>query len=195
MKTTITIFFLIGFASCSTTSTHRDIQKLGAPLGEFVSATDHAVKIRLGSEKITGKATGGLLFSAIPYGASDYVDSTSFSSQYGFQLAGDRLSQIKSAAMRNAVDKADCDIIAYPVFRWNRKENLVSTSYSVSVTGFPGHIESVTNIERTLVPAQYQFGAKCDHCTSVLLHHDCNSAPAIDTSVPVRGTEQFGWVE
>lgn len=92
------------------------------------------------------------------FGASDYVEGALIDDGKMISVFGSsRLSEIKSAAVRDACEKNSCDVLAYPIFQWRQVDNFLSTEYKVQVKGFPGMVRSVQNVPRVIAPGHLRF--------------------------------------
>jgi hypothetical protein len=153
MKTAllISIIFL-----CSCASTTRDIISTGHPLGVISAMNDHEVDIRFESERVSGDASGTTILKIFHWGPGNFSDGLAVQSTdegflssavgaLGSMLPDSGLGKVKSAAVRDACDKAKCDVLGYPMFYIDEMDYLLWTETSVSVVGFPGKIHAITN--------------------------------------------------
>ena len=68
------------------------------------------------------------------------------------------LDKIKSEAVRDACDKANCDILAYPVYAITESGfSPIYATYTVEVQGFPGTIVGAENVPREVKPGVTPF--------------------------------------
>ena len=163
MKTTLLIPLIL---LCSCASTTRDIISTGHPLGTISAMNDHKVDIRFESDRVTGAASGTTILKIFHWGPANFSagltvqtnDSGFMSSALGAlgsMLPKSGLGKVKSAAVRDACDKAKCDVLGYPMFYIDERDYFLWTETSVSVTGFPGKILAITNekhIDRQVKP-------------------------------------------
>ena len=169
----------------SCTSTSRSIAQTGPIIGVIESTNDHLIDIQLGPQRVSGEGQGLTILSFITLGVSDYAegmqlqtsgDSGSIGNMVGnafgaissFLPAGG-LAKVKSEAVRDACDKANCDILAYPVYYIKESGfSPIYANYTVEVKGFPGMIQGASNVVRkveqgiTLFPGVLE-GIQADH--------------------------------
>ena len=63
-------------------------------------------------------------------------------------LKGGR-SSFKAAALRDACEKNNCDVLGYTMYNVNEKNFFVFKTYDVQVKGFPGRVDSLENVNRS----------------------------------------------
>ena len=111
--------------SCASTS--RSIGQTGAIIGKIEAANDHLIDIELGQERVTGEGEGTVILSLFTMGVTNYAtglalevsgDSGGIAGMVGnaFGAIGSLLptaglAKVKSEALRDACDKASCDIL------------------------------------------------------------------------------------
>jgi hypothetical protein len=66
-------------------------------------------------------------------------------------LKGGR-SSFKAAALRDACEKNNCDVLGYTMYNVNEKNFFLFKTYDVKVKGFPGRIQGLENVNRTYSP-------------------------------------------
>jgi hypothetical protein len=164
----LTFCSVILLAACAGTS--RDIIQTDHPFGMLEAANDHIVEITMGSERVSGRASGTIILGVFVMGASDYSDglvvttptpgggsiSDKFSSvagAVGGLIPQASVSKFKSAAVRAACDENKCDVLGYPMFYLEEVNYFLWKSVDVRVVGFPGHIKGLKN-----VPRKYNVG-------------------------------------
>ena len=117
---------------------------------------DHEVDIRFESERISGTASGTTILRVFHWGPGNFSDGlavqsadagfmSSASGAIGSLLPDSGLGKVKSAAVRDACDKAKCDVLGYPMFYIDEVDYLLWAETTVSVVGFPGKILAITN--------------------------------------------------
>jgi hypothetical protein len=57
-------------------------------------------------------------------------------------------AKFKKAALRNACDLNNCDVIGYPMYNVDEKNYFLWKNYNVSVRGFPGLVQGVQTVPR-----------------------------------------------
>ena len=156
---------ILGLLLASCRSTERDLIQTPRPFGNTASLYDYGVDLQIGPSKVQGKAGGGVVLWLWRYGAGDYHEGLVYTpggvagpAGKVFPLSG-RLAEVKSAAVRDACDRANCDILAYPMFEVKRYDGWISHYYTVTVTGFPGTLNSVTNYQRQVKNGVVDFGS------------------------------------
>lgn len=55
----------------------------------------------------------------------------------------------KAAALRDACEKNNCDVLGYTMYNVNEKNFFVFKTYDVQVKGFPGRVDSLENVNRS----------------------------------------------
>ena len=151
--------------SCASTS--RSIAQTGPIIGTIEAANDHLIDIQLGPQRISGEGQGLVILSFLTLGVSDYAEGmtleasgdsggignmvgNAFGAISSFLPAGG-LDKVKSEALRDACDKANCDILAYPVYYIEESGfSPIYANYTVEVQGFPGMIKGASNVARTV---------------------------------------------
>lgn len=161
------MLLLIILGGCAKNS--RDIVEDGRTLGSFEPKRDYVVDIPMGESQVVGEASGMKILGLITIGAgktADGVDAgnrgdstlgiTSLSSG---SFAGGALAPImaltsstsdkfKKAALRNACDENNCDILGYPMYNVNETNFFLFKTYDVKVKGFPGKVGRLENVNR-----------------------------------------------
>jgi hypothetical protein len=141
------------------------------------AANDHIVDITMGSERVSGQASGVIFFGIFVFGASDYSDglAVTTSTHDGDSISGIFSSVVgavgglipdvgvgnfKSAAVRDACDENKCDVLGYPMFYVDEVNFFLWKNIDVHVVGFPGHINGLKNVPRKyIVDDSYWRGA------------------------------------
>ncbi len=149
-------------ATSSCNSTHRDVHLTGRPIGDLQSLNDYVADVQISSKPILGTAEGGTALLVFKTGAMDYsdcivYDGGAFTSVSNI-LGSGRLAEIKRAAIRDACARADCDVLAYPMFEWTEQQVLFGSTYVVTVKGYPGHLREIRGVEREVVPGRIRLG-------------------------------------
>jgi hypothetical protein len=149
---------LLFAASCQSTS--RDVIQTGHVLGDLRPANDHVVDVRFDNVKIEGEASGISVLGIFEWGPSNYSNgleyksSTQASGIVGMiggvigsitSLIPDFGGRIRSAAVREACDEAQCDLLGFPMFYVDETNYFLWKEQTWRVVGFPGHIKSMTN--------------------------------------------------
>jgi hypothetical protein len=129
------------------------------------AANDHIVDITMGSERVSGQASGTIILGIFAIGATDYSDglAVTASTSDGGSIAGMfssvagavgglipqlGVSKVKSAAVRAACDENKCDVLGYPMFYVDEVNYFLWKDIDVHVVGFPGHINGIKNVPR-----------------------------------------------
>jgi hypothetical protein len=165
--------------SCASTS--RSIGQTGAIIGNIEAANDHLIDIELGQERVSGEGEGTVILSLFTMGVTNYAtglalevsgDSGGIAGMVGnaFGAIGSflpttGLAKVKSEALRDACDKASCDILAYPVY-YIKESGYPPfyAKYEVEVHGFPGVINGAENVPRKVEAGVTPFnGARGEH--------------------------------
>jgi hypothetical protein len=155
MKTALLISLIF---LCSCASTTRDIISTGHPLGVISAMNDHEVDIRFESERVSGDASGTTILKIFHWGPGNFSDGLAVQSTdegflssavgaLGSMLPDSGLGKVKSAAVRDACDKANCDVLGYPMFYIDELDYFLWTELEIRVVGFPGKILAITNEE------------------------------------------------
>jgi hypothetical protein len=157
MKTAVLIPLIF---LCSCASTTRDIISTGHPLGAVSAMNDHEVEIRFESERVSGEATGLTILKIFHLGPGNFSEGLAVQSadagflsstlgSLGSMLPSSGLGKVKSAAVRDACDKANCDVLGYPMFYIDELDYFLWTELEIRVVGFPGKILAITNEEQS----------------------------------------------
>ena len=134
-------------------------------MGMLEPGIDHVIDVTMGSERVSGEASGMVILGVYPLGPSDYADglAVTSSSSGGDSIAGiftgiagavggllpdSPMGKIKSAAVRTACDAAGCDVLGYPMFYVDETNYFLWKEIHVRVVGFPGMIGEVKNVPR-----------------------------------------------
>lgn len=159
MKNAATIALLCLLATgCKSTS--RDIIQTGHVLGDLRPVNDHLVDVRFDNTKIEGEASGISILGFFEFGPSHYSNGLEYKTnkQEGgiagliggavgsiASLIPDFGGKLRGAAVRDACDAADCDLIGFPMFYVDEIDYILWKQQTWRVVGFPGHIKSMTN--------------------------------------------------
>jgi len=162
MKKLIPVVFC-ALAAVSCKSTSRDVVETGLVLGNTYPVNDHYLEIEFGSDRVEGTASGSVLFWLFEWGPEHYSDGLeyhvgqtgggveTFSGLFYSMFNGiaglfpDMGGRVRSAAVRDACDKAECDLLGAPMFFIDEMDYVVFKTQTIRVTGFPGMIKSMTN--------------------------------------------------
>lgn len=163
MKLNLSLALLITLF-CSCQSTTRDVVFTGHPLGDVTPANDHTVEITFAPEMVTGSASGTTLLGIFNLGPSHYSDglvSTTGKKDTGLLgglgsafaaitsiLPTDMSGKIKSAAVRDACDKAKCDLLGYPMYYVDEHNFFLWSHKTITVRGYPGKLGAMSNQKR-----------------------------------------------
>ena len=134
---------------------HFDAAVAERPIGTMVPAHDWAVEVEIDNSRVAGSSSGGsFLFWST--GDSRYSPATVGGSTFLDQappLDAKRLDELKAAAVYDAVTKAQCEVLAYPVFWWEESGlPFIFSKYTVHVRGNPGWVRAFRELERDHVP-------------------------------------------
>lgn len=145
--------------ACSCQSQVLETGLLDHPMGVSAPAQDWLVDIEFGQQRIQGRSRGGnfLMFRVGDRDAAPavYGGETEIG---GSALFGDsRLDQLKSAAIQDAIEQAGCDVMAYPMFRYEEVSHPFGAHYAVTVTGFPGWVQGIRKVDRQVTPGVNRF--------------------------------------
>ena len=162
------MLLLIFLGGCAKNS--RDIVEDGRTLGTFEPKRDYVVDIPMGESQVVGQASGMQILGLITIGAGKTADGVdvgnrgdstlgiSSSSGPGSLAAGalapimaltsSTSDKFKKAALRNACDSANCDILGYPMYNVNETNFFLFKTYDVKVKGFPGKVGRLENVNR-----------------------------------------------
>jgi len=58
------------------------------------------------------------------------------------------VEDFKAAALRNACDSNNCDVIGYPMYKVDKKNFIFWRTYRVQLKGFPGKVQSLETVPR-----------------------------------------------
>lgn len=150
MKQTPALFLILAFVPSCTTSQH-DVQIIGNPLGIAVPANDWTVEVEIDNTRVVGNSKGG---SVLFWNTGDEKYSPGTVGETSFiglapPLEANRLRQLKAAAVYDAITRAECEVLAYPVFWWEEKGlPFIYSTYTVHVKGNPGWVRKFTPIAR-----------------------------------------------
>jgi hypothetical protein len=151
-------------------STSRSVGQTGAIIGSIAAANDHLIDIELGDQRVTGEGEGTVILSLFTMGVTNYATGMALEVSGGsdgsdgiagmvgnaFGAVGSLLptaglAKVKSEALRDACDKAGCDILAYPVYHIEESGfPPIYATYKVEVQGFPGVIKGAKNVPRVV---------------------------------------------
>ena len=147
---------LIGFlcllaGACK--STHREIIQSGHVLGELHPKNDHVVDVQFGSQKIQGEASGVTVLWLFNFGPSNYSKNLAYEAKNDapgyFDWLGalwpDFNGRIKSAAVRQACDSVNCDLLGFPMYYVDETNYFLWKEHTWRVVGFPGMIQGMSN--------------------------------------------------
>ena len=149
-------FVLVGLLCLTASackSTHREIIESGPVLGQMFPKNDHVVDVQFESQKIKGEASGVTLLGFINFGPSDYSKNLAYEAVreergYFDWLAGlwpDFGSKIKSAAVRDACDSVNCDLLGFPMYYVDETNYFLWKVQTWRVAGFPGMVQGMSN--------------------------------------------------
>lgn len=143
------IFVLAFVPSCATRQ--HEVMTTGNPMGVAVPAHDWAVEVQIDTTRVVGSSQGGsFLFWNI--GDDKYSPGTVGEATFlgtAPPLDAKRLRELKAAAVYDAVTKANCEVLAYPLFWWEEEGiPFLFTNYTVHVKGNPGWVRKFTPIKR-----------------------------------------------
>ncbi len=147
------------FTSCA--SSHYETHLTSSPLGSIRSLNDYVADVQVEPKRVTGKSSGGT-FLFFDTGDDDYADYLIYDGQrlgiLDLVLGTSRLEELKRAAVHNACQGAKCDVLAYPMFHWKESSTWFGSQYTVIVTGFPGYVQGIKTVPRTIVPGVLHLG-------------------------------------
>jgi len=169
----MSIVIMVSLCSCAKNS--QDIVNDGRPMGVFEPKRDYVVDIPMGSTKVTGKSSGMEILGIFTIGASETAEGVDISGRGDSTLRnnsaggavfnpvaalGPALALIpksskekfKSAALRDACENNNCDVLGYTMYNVNEKNYWLFKTYDVQVSGFPGRVESLENVNRIYRP-------------------------------------------
>ena len=156
-------------ASCAKNT--RDVVEDGRTIGVFEPKRDYVVDIPMGEKQVMGKAKGMEILGFITIGAGQTADgaeinsrgestlgsgasvSSGGSSLAGLALAplkvvGSSSEKFKKAALRDACEKNQCDVLGYTMYEVDEKNFFLFKTYDVKVRGFPGRVGKLENVQR-----------------------------------------------
>ncbi len=166
------ISFILLISLCGCAKNSQDIVNDGRPMGVFEPKKDYVVDIPMGNSKVTGESAGVELFGIFTIGASETAEGVDISGRGNSTLGGSTSAggmfnptaalapalalipksskeKFKAAALRNACEKNNCDVLGYTMYNVNEKNFWLFKTYDVQVSGFPGRVESLENVNRT----------------------------------------------
>ncbi len=124
-----TLLFLV---SCSSISQKEFVSELSV---QTTSSLNAEIEVDF-NKVLTGESKSQVLFSVIQLeGPSMFADGYGD----GFSSAGKN----KSAAVYNAMENSDADVLVAPKYIVKSKGNPFITTVEVSVTGYAGYIKSI----------------------------------------------------
>ena len=148
---------IISLSSCAKNS--LDIVNEGKPMGAFEPKKDYVVDIPMGKTQVSGESSGIEILGYFTIGASETAEGVDVSSRSD-NILGNALSllpksssqKFKAAALRDACEKNNCDVLGYTMYNVNEKNFFLFKYYDVKVKGFPGRVDSLENINRLYSP-------------------------------------------
>jgi hypothetical protein len=167
---------IVSLAGCARNSI--DVVNEGKTIGVFEPKRDYVVDIPMGSSKVSGESSGVEILGIFTIGASETADGVDVSSRGDSTLNRNGSSggasvfspaaalapalallpksseqKFKAAALRDACEKNNCDVLGYAMYNVNEKNFFLFKTYDVKFKGFPGRVEGLENITRTYTPA------------------------------------------
>ncbi len=145
-------------------------------MGVFEPKRDYVVDIPMGSTKVSGESSGMEILGIFTIGASETAEGVDISGRGDSTLGGSSASgggmfnpaaalgpalalipksskqKFKAAALRDACEKNNCDVLGYTMYNVNEKNYWLFKTYDVQVSGFPGRVESLENVNRMFRP-------------------------------------------
>ena len=160
--------FAVGCAKNS-----QDIVNEGKTIGVFEPKRDYVVDIPMRNEKVSGQASGVKILGLFTIGAGNTAEAVGMSNRGDSTLGGPGSSssafsafsstlamlpksteeKFKAAALRDACEKNNCDVIGYALYNIDSTNFFLFKTYDVSVKGFPGNVESLENVNRSYSPS------------------------------------------
>lgn len=146
-------------AACASTS--RDVVQTGHVLGKMIPANNHIVDIEFDEARVEGTASGTQILWFIEYGPESYSDGLAYKDVepregftgllrdiggWFFGLVPNFGGRIRSAAVREACDLAECDLLGYPMYYIDETNYFLWREVTITVKGFPGYVNSLTNV-------------------------------------------------
>ena len=133
-----------------------DIVDTGHPIGVFEPKRDYIVDIPMGSKKVKGESSGIEILGVFTIGASKTAEGVDISSRGDGTLGSSSSTstafspaaalapalalvpksskqKFKSAALRDACDKNDCDVLGYTMYDVTEKNYFLFKTYDVEV--------------------------------------------------------------
>jgi len=170
MKFVLCVFCLLA-VGCAKNS--RDIVNEGKTIGFFEPKRDYVVDIPMRNEKVSGQASGVKILGIFTIGAGSTAEGVQMSNRGNSTLGGSTHStsafsafspalamlpesteeKFKAAALRDACDKNNCDVLGYAMYDVDSTNFFLFKTYDVSVKGFPGNVESLENVNRSYSPS------------------------------------------
>jgi len=116
----------------------------GSEMAEGVSLNSRGNSSLHGSASTGGGSSGGVagVFNSAATGVGAVIAPIT-------KLIPDSpKAKFKKAALRNACDLNNCDVIGYPMYNVDEKNYFLWKNYNVSVRGFPGLVQGVETVPR-----------------------------------------------
>jgi len=168
-------FLLLIVSLCGCAKNNIDIVDTGKPIGVFEPKRDYIVDIPMGETKVSGESSGVEILGVFTIGASETAEGVDLSGRGDSTLGGGTANagvfnpvaalapalalvpksskqKFKAAALRDACDKNNCDVLGYTMYNVNEKNYFLFKTYDVKVQGFPGRVEGLENVVRTYSP-------------------------------------------
>jgi len=137
-KTIIPIILFLTVLMMTGCSTSHNKSVISAGIGVAVNTDPATAEYTIGN-KISGEARATYLFGILPLSEPDsFADGVS-----GFGGFGGS-SKVKSAAVFNAMESANSDMIINPQYVVKMNKTLFTTSYTAKVTGWAGNVTNIT---------------------------------------------------
>tara|TARA_B100000902_G_C27230211_1_gene874387 strand:- start:326 stop:874 length:549 start_codon:yes stop_codon:yes gene_type:complete len=165
MKLLTLLFALFFIGGCAKNS--RDVVEDGRTLGSFEPKKDYLVDIPMGEARVMGQSSGVKILGLITLGAGQTASGVDVthrgestmggSSSVGTVSALSALAlaplvstseKFKKAALRDACEKNNCDVLGYTMYNVNEKNYFLFKTYNVKVKGFPGKVGRLENVQR-----------------------------------------------
>lgn len=150
------LYALLIVSLCGCAKNSLDIVNEGRPMGVFEPKRDYVVDIPMGSSKVSGESSGVEILGIFTIGASETAQGVDVSSRGDGALSSalallpqSSSQKFKNAALRDACEKNNCDVLGYTMYNVNEKNFFLFKTYDVQVSGFPGRIEGLENVKRT----------------------------------------------
>jgi hypothetical protein len=161
-------------------STQREIIQSGHVLGQLHPKNDHVVDVQFDSRKIQGEASGITVLWFFSFGPSNYSKNLAYEAKaekpislfdtfFGFGWLGalfpDLNGRIKSAAVREACDSANCDLLGFPMYYVDETDYILWKEHTWRVVGFPGMIQGMSNRDARIPSEAENIARQGDNVT------------------------------